>query len=327
MTDSERNLDKLKFFKSISQDNADVVVEAFKNAESAVRMKNIERNFFDESKLDKETEAEVEILIREQLKWVLERFGLNIDSRKMKASSVSVYDEEQFRAHRLFVMGESEETFGDTNGATNLNTKEIVIRKQENRTKMINSISHELIHAISNLTVRVNVEENRTEEIKDIHVSSTGYSHKNGTFSVLNEAVTEMMNIEFLHTMNVKDGSNYLSDSGVGYVIQVVIFDAIFKKVASLAGINLDQLMTQIYEGYLTGDFSKLRVIESALGKGSLKKISSLKTEDFSPAGKWRELIQDFGIGIQEIMGPLKAFSDGRQFTILGKVIINKDKN
>lgn len=316
MVEGNIDLEKYRFFKSLPEDQkveTEGELSVMEEMRDFIKIQ-LKMNSLDSSKDSETVENKIKQLVDEQTIWVKNRFGFDVSKRTVGPAAVGIHDKDSF-SKKLREHGQSSDIFKGFHIGP---VRSIELLKQDRVESIFHSASHELIHTIGDMVIKV--EDNDQEIVQQ----STGYNNRSGSFTILNEMVVEMMNIEFLDDLRTGGKADYLSGTDIGYGPVLLMFEALFKKVADLAKISLRQLMDDLYTGYLTGDFSKLRIIEATLGKGTLKKIVDLKYEDFKSKEKTIALFSDLGVSLP--INKMQSYLKGEEIEMLGGVKIKKTK-
>ncbi|OGH89041.1 MAG: hypothetical protein A2537_02900 [Candidatus Magasanikbacteria bacterium RIFOXYD2_FULL_36_9] len=314
MVEGNIDLEKYRFFKSLSEDQK-VETEGELSVMEEMRdylKTQLKSNSLDSLKDGEAVENKIKQLVDEQILWVKNRFGFDVSKRAVGPTAVGIHDRDSF-LNKLRVHGQSSDIFKGFHVGP---VRSIELLKQDRVESVFHSASHELIHTIGDMVIKVD------DNDQEIIQQSTGYNSKNGSFTMLNEMVVEMLNIEFLDDLRTGGKADYLSGTDIGYGTVLLMFEAFFKKVADLAKMNLSELMNDLYTGYLTGDFSKLRIIDATLGKGTLKKIVDLKYEDFRSKEKTIALFKDLGVDLP--INKMQSYNKGEEIEMLDGIKIKK---
>ena len=314
MVEGNIDLEKYRFFKSLSEDQK-VETEGELSVMEEMRdylKTQLKSNSLDSLKDGEAVENKIKQLVDEQILWVKNRFGFDVSKRAVGPTAVGIHDRDSF-LNKLRVHGQSSDIFKGFHVGP---VRSIELLKQDRVESVFHSASHELIHTIGDMVIKVD------DNDQEIIQQSTGYNSKNGSFTMLNEMVVEMLNIEFLDDLRTGGKADYLSGTDIGYGTVLLMFEAFFKKVADLAKMNLSELMNDLYTGYLTGDFSKLRIIDATLGKGTLKKIVDLKYEDFKSKEKSIALFKDLGVDLP--INKMQSYNKSEEIEMLDGIKIKK---
>lgn len=314
MVEGNIDLEKYRFFKSLPEDQK-VETEGELSVMEEMRdylKTQLKSNSLDSLKDGEAVENKIKQLVDEQILWVKNRFGFDVSKRAVGPTAVGIHDRDSF-LNKLRVHGQSSDIFKGFHVGP---VRSIELLKQDRVESVFHSASHELIHTIGDMVIKVD------DNDQEIIQQSTGYNSKNGSFTMLNEMVVEMLNIEFLDDLRTGGKADYLSGTDIGYGTVLLMFEAFFKKVADLAKMNLSELMNDLYTGYLTGDFSKLRIIDATLGKGTLKKIVDLKYEDFKSKEKSIALFKDLGVDLP--INKMQSYNKGEEIEMLDGIKIKK---
>ncbi|EKD43003.1 MAG: hypothetical protein ACD_72C00507G0003 [uncultured bacterium] len=314
MVEGNIDLEKYRFFKSLSEDQK-VETEGELSVMEEMRdylKTQLKSNSLDSLKDGEAVENKIKQLVDEQILWVKNRFGFDVSKRAVGPTAVGIHDRDSF-LNKLRVHGQSSDIFKGFHVGP---VRSIELLKQDRVESVFHSASHELIHTIGDMVIKVD------DNDQEIIQQSTGYNSKNGSFTMLNEMVVEMLNIEFLDDLRTGGKADYLSGTDIGYGTVLLMFEAFFKKVADLAKMNLSELMNDLYTGYLTGDFSKLRIIDATLGKGTLKKIVDLKYEDFRSKEKTIALFKDLGVDLP--INKMQSYNKSEEIEMLDGIKIKK---
>ena len=314
MVEGNIDLEKYRFFKSLPEDQK-VETEGELSVMEEMRdylKTQLKSNSLDSLKDGEAVENKIKQLVDEQILWVKNRFGFDVSKRAVGPTAVGIHDRDSF-LNKLRVHGQSSDIFKGFHVGP---VRSIELLKQDRVESVFHSASHELIHTIGDMVIKVD------DNDQEIIQQSTGYNSKNGSFTMLNEMVVEMLNIEFLDDLRTGGKADYLSGTDIGYGTVLLMFEAFFKKVADLAKMNLSELMNDLYTGYLTGDFSKLRIIDATLGKGTLKKIVDLKYEDFRSKEKTIALFKDLGVDLP--INKMQSYNKSEEIEMLDGIKIKK---
>jgi len=141
------------------------------------------------------------------------------------------------------------------------------------------TLYHELTHLLSavKLKLGVNKKDKGNEQITIHNPYLYGYENtKNRRFFLLNEAITEMINIEILDDMRKSENYDYLSNNTIGYGQAVIFIDVLIKRTSQLSRKSEKEIRFSLYAGYFKGDHSALRIFKDTFGTEALKYLSIL---------------------------------------------------
>ncbi len=198
--------------------------------------------------------------------------------------------------------------------------------EKERPQELLKSIAHEFIHALSTVKLRTSVfkKDNGDRVVVVGKPYTYGYENtKNGTFFALNEAVTEMLNIEILDDMRKSGKPDYLSGNTIGYGHLVIFLDALIEMTADISGKSHRELRHSLYRGYLQGDHSSLRIFSDTFGT---KSVSYLAALDKQHSSWWhvKKVAEIFGLDVDQLEKKVELYVEQKKSVeIMGNVEIN----
>lgn len=130
---------------------------------------------------------------------------------------------------------------------------------------------------------------------------------KTNQFVLLNEAITEMLNIEILDTIRKQHNTDYLTGTGTGYYLMVFLMDEIFKKAAKYTGRSAKEHRHDFYRAYIMGSHGVLRLLTRAFGVQAVAELAKLNKSN-SDWPSIRRVGQLFNVDTYALSGKVATY-------------------
>lgn len=211
----------------------------------------------------------VDELIGAYAEWIKRRLGLSVVKRIPSFSKIIFTDRATLDALGLAKT---------MDGAHHVNSQTLIVLEHPTEETTMRTLSHEQTHQFSDQRYRVERNPKDRKQVK-IKVLSSGYAnHVNNSFLYFNEFVTETMNLKFLAEFVPKhQGKSYLDTcEEYGYAPGVLFLRFVIQDLARKIGTTSEDICTRLFRGYVTGDYTVLRMLKRAYGKGILYSLGSI---------------------------------------------------
>ena len=261
--------------------------------------------------------ATIDYLLLNQNDWVAEKFNLSLENRCPEMCKIHFLLENEMEEWQKFY-SLSKNTYGSFKSYGTIFVVDFGKAPQT-----FGYLNHELVH--SNSAIRFNASK-RKDNFFDVSDQFIGYyNFKNKKFNVLNEALTEMINIETLDYFrnNEKHGKDILGSYHLSYKPEVLFFDLLIEEAGKRLNMCSNQIRNELYKGYFTGSFKPLNLFEKAFGKGTLKTLADMPFVTNDDLLDMALYIRKFGI-VPSYFSQLMNFDCGKEISICGGIKIQK---
>jgi hypothetical protein len=255
---------------------------------------------------------EIQDLREFHLHWVRSRLGLDATATIAPLDGIKIYNVEGFSQVRARGM----RLPNWARGVSLAPPKEIAVLLEDAPQMTFRNISHELVHTLNSALVKAN----QQGEVWGIDLQY-GYASSRA-FSAFEEVVTEMMNLDILHSLR-QAGVDYLTNQGSGYVLDVLYMDQVLRALAERSGQDLEEIRFPLYVGRLRHDFSPLRAFTKAFGPDSLRMLSRQFPAPQSHVGTLANYLKKMEINAEPFIANLTRFAAGKHVEVLGQIPIN----
>lgn len=154
----------------------------------------------------------------------------------------------------------------------------ILVKEELSATETLGNANHELVHIASYRSI--NLCEIPEGGIRTNRGHSGYTNERNRALSLLDEALTEMTNIQIM--AQYWGGENALSDlrvqdyGNIGYVEQVLIVDSLINRAAQAEGRGYKDVLKELQKGKFLGKAQALRVLTRTVGKKGMKNLARM---------------------------------------------------
>lgn len=265
-----------------------------------------------------EREAKIEQLLNNQTKWIENYLGLSVSRHLPHKEKIRFYSPDEFR--KIFPDEKAE-------ACTLFKSKEILSSDIEGYERStLSTLNHELVHTLAGCTVFVEKIPKEEDYSLKFHEFRTGYCNvRTKTFILLNEVVTEMLNIEMLDYMRKNNQmDDLLNGVNVSFHPAILFFDQVIEKASSNLKIPGEELRKRLYKGYFLGDIKTLDFFENAFGKGILKILAGLRKDKFFQWEFYEDLCPNFGVDCEAFKNKLICYETDREIEILGGIKLKR---
>jgi hypothetical protein len=159
----------------------------------------------------------------------------------------------------------------------------------------LKGMAHELVHAYANVVLAVpdldETERHIIDSFEPGKTISSGFfvkriseaeGKRNDSLFAINEAVTEMINIENLNRLKTTQNIDLLTNLNHSYPLEVTLFDMIFNNMANKRGITPEAMRQEVYQMYFRGKPPITRLISSSFGHEAAKLIAEMDEKSSS---------------------------------------------
>ncbi len=161
----------------------------------------------------------------------------------------------------------------------------------------LNTLNHELTHAISRQTVHINGPGYTSfPESKLNGFQNMGERAGRGVFEYFNEILTEAIHVETLRYLHAQQGKYIWPYTSLPYSKGMVILGLIIEKMAERIGKSPEQLKLDFYRAYYTGDYTILKQLHSVFGLQAIRALAKIKPSAESSPNAIIALGKTFGI-------------------------------
>lgn len=216
-------------------------------------------------------------LINEYLNQELEKLG--IDKKiSVPPEAIHILEKEAYQ----------ERYPKDTNATSAIEESAAFINNgtMDNRWKKYIVIAHEIIHLASWFSIYAE----KKEKLYRLHSAGYRYEHDSESdhfhFHGLNEAVTQKMAEEFFHDQRQRIIRDFKFTPGEkrkikpAYRENIAVLDLVISKIAQSKNEDPDSVWQRMKRGYFSGEKMHLRDIEKVFGKGSLRVLGAMSSQE-----------------------------------------------
>lgn len=177
---------------------------------------------------------------------------------------------------------------------------------------------HELIHIISYRTINLC-------EIEGGLWTQRGHSgyanERNQVLSMIDEALTEMTNLEVMaNNWQKQDALSQMSVGNygnIGYIEQVIVVDELVKRIADKNGREYKDVLHELQRGKFLGEMQALRNLTDEVGKDGMKMLAKWTLDP----SKSTEIVQT--LRLTEAQAKIQAFRQGQDVQVMDGIAPN----
>lgn len=203
-------------------------------------------------------------------------------------------------------------------GCANNLSREMMLG-EELETDLPYAFNHEMVHQLSAARRKTRFDP-RTGFLTKVEANK-GYRTATGKFQLLNEALTDLVNMEILQSVKDRHGQDYLQVRGVGYAPEAILLDALIKKTGEASGQG-EQFRKDLYRGLFTGDVEVLRTMEQNLGKGTLARLVDAQPETYAELAK---LGGELGLDEEKLRQAYRRLRRGKKVTLANNISVSME--
>lgn len=247
--------------------------------------------------LTKEREKDINSLSKYQINWIKNNLGIDLSERSPDTDKIHFFTKE--------TLEQINQRMGRNNseGRHIAPYNEIHVEEKQTNSETLFTLSHEQLHSLSAIKLKLEVNQ-KDEDTRQLTIQKPylyGYENtKNRNFFLLNECITEMINIEILDDMRKNEKPDYLTNNTIGYGHAVIFIDALINRTAQLSGQSEKEIRFSLYRGYFKGDHSALIIFKDIFGVEALRYLSILDNTHSS----WHYIgivAEKFGLDVEKL--------------------------
>lgn len=213
-------------------------------------------------------------IINFQSQWIKKNLGISVDSRIPPPEDISFYSEEDFKAiSKRFNLQDY------SSAITFAARRAILINLPEGQNTFMDIVGHELIHTLSDYSIKITGFEESPNTPQLMPVTSGLKNRKNGVFQGMGEWITQMMNVEILNEYKRTELHQDQIINPSSYQGATLFLSLLVEQAAERLQVPAKNLRNLLYIGLLTGNTGTLRFFNEAFGKDSIRMLSQLSDD------------------------------------------------
>jgi len=206
----------------------------------------------------------------------------------------------------------SDDIYNLSDGFISTDSQEIVIPFKSFKSD-VSVLVHELTHLLANTTILVRIDLDTSGA--EVNQKTTGFERiKSNTFSGLNEALTQMITLDYLLWEQGINSKN-IGDIKFAYLPLCLFFEQIIKAIAkkkNMGPIGDKELRFDLYKAYFYGDFKALEVFREIMSPQTFKKLAKLDSKNVNHV-ELMLLLEECGLDSSEYETKYESIKEGGQ--------------
>lgn len=259
-------------------------------------------------------------LLKDYSDWMEENLDLNVEERLPKITDIHFFNENNYEKLRQKVGS----PFGDSFVA--VHGKKLFVRA-ENKNQALCHLGHELVHALSGSKL---VLRDRLVFLARSGLRSTAetgenrITEKRSSFYALDEALVESLNLQILNAIKDKRGIDYTAETIIGYWNNIILFDAIFQRVAEVLKMSRQELNKILYSSLILGQTGDLKIFRKAFGTDALRILVHYDHRASVPNKNFEELCNIIGIDVRDLYSKFDAYLSGQTVNLFSGISVQR---